>query len=170
MNNNTKKKHPAAYLLALVPAVFAGIYMLLFFIPDTVSVEFAGLAILKPIGQQDMPEFSLVALLIAVATVFCWGWIGKLYSRAGIGILPAMITSHAIPLVCAVLYCVFTAIEGESAGAVFALGFGTVNILGNIIYSMVALNYVEIIADLVIMLGAFAVGYSTGVAGSKKAK
>lgn len=170
MKNIRRKKFAPVYLFALAPAVFAGIYMLLFLIPDTVSVELAGLAVLKPIGQQDMPEFSLVALIVAAATVFCWGWIGKLYARARIGILPAILSSHAIPLISTVLYVVFTAAEGEAAGSVFALGFGTVNLLGNLIYDLVALNYVEIIADLVIMLGTFAVGYSMGISTEKKTK
>ena len=83
--------------------------------------------------------------------------------------LSATLVAHIIPIISLAAYTVLKLIAafggGSSAGDtadVFALGFGVFNIVGSVIYQIVAVNVVEVLVDTAVMAGTFVIGYSIG--------
>ena len=60
--------------------------------------------------------------------------------------------------------CVARFSDLSGTADVFALGFGLFNITGSLIYSLSESYALEIIFDLILILGSFAIGYSIGAA------
>lgn len=175
--NNMKKqrKFNIAYLLCLVPilsiAAFAGLLLL----PDK-FIYLGSVPIWTPIGQQNVSGISVLSVLAVILAALAWGYCGSFAAKKRLGLTASMLTANAIPLISVVLYFVFGIIaavgKSDLSGTadVFALGFGLFNITGSLIYSLSESYALEIIFDLILILGSFAIGYSIGAAQKKKLK
>lgn len=177
MKNKKKCGFNLAYLLALVPVASVALYLLLLILTPDTFWEPAGIPILRPIGQQDVSEFSVIGILIIAATVFVWGACGAFAAKKRLGLVKATVISHALPIIATVAYVVMNVITiaggaesiAESAD-IATLGFGLFLLLGNYIYQLVALNIIEVFVDLVLMAGTFIVGYCIGASKPEKKK
>lgn len=163
-----EKKFNVAYLTALVPLVSTAIYIALLMLPDK-FIKLGSIAIWNPIGQQNVSELSLLSVLIVAGAIYAWGACGAFAAKHRTGMLSATLVAHIIPIISLAAYTVLKLIAafggGSSAGDtadVFALGFGVFNIVGSIIYQIVAVNVVEVLVDTAVMAGTFIIGYSIG--------
>lgn len=163
-----EKKFNVAYLTALVPLISIAIYLALLMLPDK-FIKLGSIAIWNPIGQQNVSELSLMSIIIVAGAIYAWGACGAFAARRRAGILSATLIAHIIPIISLVAYTVLkliTAFGGGSAAGntadVFALGFGIFNIVGSIIYQVVAVNVIEVLVDAAVMAGTFMIGYSIG--------
>lgn len=163
-----KTKSYLAYLFALVPAASAGLYLLLMIWTSDLKYEPGKFHFITPLGQQDVTEFSVVWILCAAATFFVWGLCGRASARCRVGIFKITLAANAIPLLATVLYIIFSIAGNADAAAVCTIGYGMFLIPGNFIYSLVPLNYIEVIINILLTVGTFAVGYATGAGGNKK--
>lgn len=162
------KKFNISYLTALLPAVLAVIYIALLAATSNIDYTPGGFHFIAPLGQQDVSDFSLVTLLIIAATFFVWGYAGYFSARRRAPLLPVLLVAHAIPIISVILFAVFSALGMPDTAAMFTVGFGTFLLFGNMVYHLVALNYVEVFVNIIAMAGTFIVGYSIGVAKGKK--
>ena len=163
-----QKKFNAAYFTAFVPAVLAGIYLALLIATSGIDYTPGGFHFIAPIGQQDVSDFSLVSLLVIIATFFVWGFAGYFSALRKARLLPVLLVAHVIPIVSLLTFLAFSALNMPDMAAVFTLGFGTFLLFGNLVYQLVALNSVEVFVNIAAMIGTFVVGYSIGVAKGKK--
>lgn len=170
-----EKKFNVAYLTALVPLISTAIYIALLLLPDK-FIKLGPVPIWSPIGQQNVSELSVLSALIVAGALYAWGACGAFAARHRAGMFSVTLAAHAIPLISLVAYTVLKLVTafggGDAAGdfaVVFALGFGVFNIVGSVIYQVVAVNVMEAVVDTVVMLGAFIIGYSIGTE-KKKSK
>lgn len=161
-----EKKFNVAYLTTLVPLISIAIYVALLLLPDK-FIYLGSVPIWTPLGQQNVSELSVISALIVAGALYAWGACGAFAARHRAGMLSATLAAHAVPIISLVTYFVLKLVTvcggGDSAGEladVFALGFGVFNIVGSVVYQVVAVNVVEVVVDTVVMLGAFTVGYA----------
>lgn len=172
-----KSKSPLPLiLLALVPVASALLYLLLMMITPDVFWDLGKIPIMRPIGQQNVSEFSVIDILIIAATVFVWGSCGA-YASKKASLIKSTLIANAVPIVCTLIYVVLNiAVMAGGAdtltdiAAVSTLGLGLFSLIGTLVYQLVAANVAEVFVDLVIMTGVFIVGYCIGSAKEKKKK
>lgn len=175
--NDMKKqrKFNIAYLLCLVPILSVAAFVGLLCLPDK-FIYLGSVPIWTPIGQQNVSGFSVLSVLVVISAALAWGYCGCFAAKKKLGLTASILTANAIPLICVVLYLVFSVIAAvgssdlSGTADIFALGFGLFNITGSFIYSLSESPALEIIFDLILILGSFAIGYSVGAAQKKKLK
>lgn len=158
-NTAEKKKSRLVYLLALLPVLSIGLYLLL-----------------MAFGQAE--DFAVLGILAFAAAVLIWGFAGALFAREGVGLGRSVVIANAVPLLCTVVYTVIYVVAKFSdseallntAEIIGGLGTGVFGLFGTMLYVIVPLSLFEVYVNLVFCVLVFAVGFAIGVSGRAKKK
>jgi len=158
-NTAEKKKTWLVYLLALLPILSVGIYLLL-----------------MAFGQAE--DFAVLGILALLAAVLIWGFSGALFAKKGIALGKSVLIANALPILCTVVYTVIYVIAKFSesdallnaAEIIGGLGTGVFGLFGTMLYVIVPLSLFEVYVNLVFCILVFAVGFAIGASGRAKKK
>lgn len=156
-NTAEKKKSGLVYLLALLPVLSVGVYLLL-----------------MAFGQTE--DFAVLGILTFVVAVLIWGFAGALFAKEGVSFGKSVLVANALPILCTVVYTVIYVIAKFSdseallnvAEIIGGLGTGVFGFFGTMLYVIVPLELFEVYVNLVFCILVFAVGFVIG--SSKRAK
>lgn len=145
-NTAVKKKSGLVYLLALLPVLSVGVYLLL-----------------MAFGQTE--DFAILGILAFAAAVLIWGFAGALFANA----LPILST-----VVYTVIYVIAKFSDSEAlvnaAEIIGGLGTGVLGFFGTMLYVIIPLALFEVYVNLVFCVLVFSVGYAIGASGRAKKK
>lgn len=158
-NTVEKKKSKLVYLLALLPVISVGIYLLL-----------------MAFGKAE--DFAVLGIFAFVAAVLIWGFSGAFFAKAGISFGKSVLIANALPILCTVVYTVIYIIAKFSdseallnaAEIIGGLGTGVFGLFGTMLYVIVPLALFEVYVNLVFCILVFAVGFAVGASGRAKKK
>lgn len=158
-NTAVKKKSGLVYLLALLPVLSVGVYLLL-----------------MAFGQTE--DFAILGILAFAAAVLIWGFAGALFAKAGVSFGKSALIANALPILSTVVYTVIYVIAKFSdsealvnaAEIVGGLGTGVLGFFGTMLYVIIPLALFEVYVNLVFCVLVFAVGYAIGASGRTKKK
>ena len=147
------------YLLALLPVLSTGLYLLL-----------------MSVGQTE--NFAVLGILVFLVAIAIWGICGALFARSGIPFIKSALIGNAFPILCGVvytiLYVIATFAESEAilnvAEIIGGLGTGMFGIFGTLLYMVIPLSLFEVYINLVFCLLVFGIGYAIGISGRAKKK
>lgn len=150
-NTAEKKKSRLVYLLALLPILSVGVYLLL-----------------MAFGQAE--DFAVLGILTFAAAVLIWGFAGVLFAKAGISFGKSALIANALPILCTVVYTVIYVIAKFSdseallnaAEIIGGLGTGVFGLFGTMLYVIIPLALFEVYVNLVFCILVFAVGFAIG--------
>lgn len=165
------KPNKKAYLLCLAPVLLTGLYILALSIDGTYQVgEFY---LFSPISM-----FSLFSLVVLLAAIFLWGFIGYVCAKARLTLVKSLLVCHAFPLLMTVVYLILNVIVIETqnetiqeiAYLIGGVSCNFISIVGTFVYNLIPINIVEPIINLFVMAFAFIGGYVISTSTTKKNK
>ena len=160
-NLKSKKTPIWVWFLALVPVLSAGLYLLI-------------LSGIIPFIKAE--SFHFTGIIIFILAVFGWGACGYAFAYNRVELKRAVFTSHAFPIICAIVYTVslfFTGVEAADLSdvALYAsLGMGLFSYVDVFLYEIFAIGVFGLYVDLIFMAAAFVMGYTLGKAKRLKVK
>lgn len=167
-----QKVNYKVFLFALITLASTVLYVLSTGLTMTIDIPGTKVPLIYP-----MDFFSIVGLLVYLAYMFLWGFIGYKCSKSGIVFWKLLIGINAFPILCTVVFYVGLAIdgmvglEGDFYEIIGAAGCGFASYIGTVLYYIFKVNFINDISvalNLAFMLGVFALGYSVGTPKKKK--
>ena len=158
-NTAVKKKSGLVYLLALLPVLSVGVYLLL-----------------MAFGQTE--DFAILGILAFAAAVLIWGFAGALFAKSGVSFGKSALIANALPILSTVVYTVIYVIAKFSdsealvnaAEIIGGLGTGVLGFFGTMLYVIIPLALFVVYVNLVFCVLVFSVGYAIGASGRAKKK
>lgn len=153
------KSDKKGYLFALLPPVLSLLYVLALGIDGEYSI--GQLRVFSPITK-----FSLFTIIVLAIGFLIWAFAGYMSAKAKITLVKSMLVCHIFPVLTIIAYFIMYLISIESEANVEDLmyilggcGCNFFGIAGTFLYSLIAINIIEPIIDIALMISSFIIGY-----------